>query len=375
MKVLMIGPGFPPARGGVETHLGEIAGAMGRQGVDVEVWVPDRTVPTITSSRSGAALVRRFPARGPAQFPFSPALLVFAGNHFPVVDIVHAHSYHTLAASAAMRAPSRAAIVFTPHFHGGGHTALARLLHAPYRMALGTRLFTRADRIIAVSRAEQELICKHFPEVAAKISVIHNAAATEAIRAADPWPDEPPTLLVLGRLEGYKRVDRTLEAFGRTTVHGQLVIIGDGPDRSRIEALVAANPRSTAIRLLGQVADPSVHRWLRTCRALVSMSEHEAFGLVAVEAAAGGARALLSDLPAHREVRELLPPGAVTLIPDVAGLPTEMDLVLRATPPLASSGRTLADVRSWADAAAEHVELFEAVLAETARDESRSPAC
>ena len=53
-----------------------------------------------------------------------------AGCSRPVPrSIVHAHSYHSLAALAAGFS-YRGPFVFTPHYHGTGHTGFARSLAA-----------------------------------------------------------------------------------------------------------------------------------------------------------------------------------------------------------------------------------------------------
>ena len=160
---------------------------------------------------------------------------------------------------------------------------------------------------------------------------------------------------MLGRLEAYKRVDLIIAAFDAQSEPGQLVILGDGPDRDRLAALACAARRGGDIRLLGRVDDLEVKRWLRTSRAIVSMSEHEAFGLVAVEAIAAGATAILSELPAHREVRDLLPSETVVLASS-RSLPSELTRALRRRG--TNQGRM---VRDWPQAAAEHLALYESL--------------
>ena len=65
-------------------------------------------------------------------------------------------------ASAALLIDRRTPLVFSALYHGSGHTSLARLLHAPYR-PIGKRVLQRADRIIAASRAERDLLLHSIP--------------------------------------------------------------------------------------------------------------------------------------------------------------------------------------------------------------------
>jgi len=64
-------------------------------------------------------------------------------------DIVHAHSYHAFPALYAAQAKSKNKFIFTPHFHGRGHSLLRSLLHIPYKI-FGKTIFPKADKIICV---------------------------------------------------------------------------------------------------------------------------------------------------------------------------------------------------------------------------------
>jgi glycosyltransferase involved in cell wall biosynthesis len=234
---------------------------------------------------------------------------------------------------------------------------MARVLHRLYR-PVGRRLLTGAQELIAVSAAERELLLQDAPELDGKITVVHHGVDAERIQAAAPFPETRPVLLVLGRLEQYKRVDEVLREFGNCRADGRLVIVGDGPDRLRLESLAAQGQRAGDVQFLGRVSDGQVARWLRTATAVVSLSEHEAFGLVALEGVTAGATALLSDIPAHREVANLAN-GRVVLVPphDPSGLRGQLERLL-----LGGRGDPVG-LRSWAEVAAEHLAVYERVLA------------
>jgi glycosyltransferase involved in cell wall biosynthesis len=79
----------------------------------------------------------------------------------------------------------------------------------------------------------------------------------------------------------YKRVDLVVEAFNRTGL--PLVVIGDGPERGRLEALAKPN-----VRFLGHCGARESGEWLERCRAYV-YAGLEDFGIAPVEAMAAGA--------------------------------------------------------------------------------------
>jgi glycosyltransferase involved in cell wall biosynthesis len=89
------------------------------------------------------------------------------------------------------------------------------------------------------------------------------------------------TYVSLCRLVPNKRVDLVVQAFNRTGL--PLVVIGDGPERRRLEAM--AGP---TVRFLGRLADAEANAWLERCRAYV-YAGLEDFGIAPVEAMAAGA--------------------------------------------------------------------------------------
>lgn len=94
---------------------------------------------------------------------------------------------------------------------------------------------------------------------------------------------EPGFLLCVARLLPYKNVD-VLIAAAQLLGGPQLVVVGDGPDRSRLAALAGTGP---TVRLLGRVDDDEL-RWLyRNTSALVAAS-YEDYGLSPLEAGAFG---------------------------------------------------------------------------------------
>lgn len=100
----------------------------------------------------------------------------------------------------------------------------------------------------------------------------------------DPLPGvDQPFLLCVARLLPYKNVDLVIEAVA--TVPGiRLVVVGDGPERARLEALAA---RVGGTVLAGRVSDARL-RWLyENCIGLVAAS-YEDFGLSPLEAATFG---------------------------------------------------------------------------------------
>lgn len=95
-------------------------------------------------------------------------------------------------------------------------------------------------------------------------------------------PDLPRDefFVTVSRFVPYKRVDLIVDAF--TKMGRELVVIGDGPDRAKIERLAGHN-----VKLLGYQSDEVVANYLQRARAFVFAADED-FGLAPVEAQAAG---------------------------------------------------------------------------------------
>lgn len=325
MRVAVVSPGYPPARGGVEMVVARTARALVRAGVRVDVLADERDPRAAGTGDDHGVTVRRFACNRAKNYRLAPGLWRYLRAHRGDYDVVHAHSYHAptavLAASAlATRAPGapapgHPALVVSPHYHGTGHSAARALLHRLYR-PIGTRALVRARSVVCVSHAEADLVAAHFPQLCGRIEVVPNGVDVRAIRAGTPRAGEPPTVLAVGRLEAYKRVELLIEAFALAGIDRdtQLVIIGDGPQRSSLLAVADRLGVRHRVRVLPGCGDRELHGWLRTARVFAGLSEREAYGLAPAEALVAGIPAVLSAIPAHRELAGAAPPGAVSLV-------------------------------------------------------------
>jgi glycosyltransferase involved in cell wall biosynthesis len=258
-------------------------------------------------------------------------------------------------ASRAVNVP----FVFTPIYHGEGHTALARVVHVPYR-AVTPGLMSRCRSIICCSGAERDLLLADFPSCIDRTVVIPPAIGDPKSFDVEPFDVPGRVVLSTGRLDAYKHVDKTIRAVGRLDPSVHLVVTGDGPARGSLEEVARAGNLAGRVEFLGRVSDGDLRRWQRTAGVVVSLSTHESFGLSLAEALAAGASVVASDIPAHREMAELVG-GPVTWVRAEDG---DEDVARAISSALASSrqGRTAFVPRSWSDVGVEHMSIYEKVL-------------
>lgn len=122
--------------------------------------------------------------------------------------------------------------------------------------------------------------------------------------AAPEVRDGRPLLVYVGRLKRYKQLDVVVRAFARARAQvpgAELVLVGKGDDRARLEALVRHLRLGEAVRFTGYLAEAEKLVWLRRACAVVYPSQKEGWGIATIEAAACGTPVLASDAPGLRD--------------------------------------------------------------------------
>lgn len=265
--------------------------------------------------------------------------------------------------------------LFTPYWirrrlvllvhHLFGRTAFEE---AAFPLALATALLERPlGRVYrdvpveAVSRSTAEDLARRGL-ARDRIEVIPNGVDVEFYR---PDPDVPrfeaPTLLYLGRLKRYKRVDLLIRAVARLRERGlgvRAVIAGRGDQESALRDLVARLGLEAAIEMPGYVTDEEKRRLFRKAWVHVLTSPKEGWGITNLEAAACGTPTVASDSPGLRDSVDDGVTGFLVPHGDVAALADRLERLVRDRDLRARFGRqarTFAERFTW-EAAADRTE-------------------
>lgn len=198
-----------------------------------------------------------------------------------------------------------------------------------------------ADGIAAVSDGVADDLAATTGLSRAAITTIYNPVVTPELpaRAAAPPPhpwladDGPPVMVGAGRLAPQKHFPLLLRAFARLREGraARLVILGEGPERGRLEALVRELGIAADVALPGFVENP--YAAFSRASLFVLSSDYEGLPGVLIQALACGCPVVSTDCPsgpaeilAGGRYGELVPVG------DAAALAAAMGRALESPP-------------------------------------------
>jgi glycosyltransferase involved in cell wall biosynthesis len=300
MKILQVCPRYYPSIGGVEEHVRNINERLSKK-YDVSVFATDPSGKLPKQEVINGVYVRRFKSWAPNEaYYFSRELKKYLMKNSDSYDIVHAHSYHAFPALYAAQAKSRNKLVFTPHYHGTGHTFFRSLLHVPYKF-LGKKIFEKADEIICVSNYEKNLVMKHFQVDEKKVVVIPNGINLEEFRGLKKRSKNCRVILYVGRLERYKGVQYLIRALPRFDDDIILEIVGKGPYKKSLVKLVRKLGVENKVQFFQDLPRNELLQKYAGADLFVLLSKHEAYGISVAEALASGTPCIVSYTSALKE--------------------------------------------------------------------------
>jgi len=171
---------------------------------------------------------------------------------------------------------------------------------APLELAKRLMLRTAAGFVVPGRAAADYLVSLGAPRDriaiapnAVDLTVFEEGVARERARREELRAElqlEGCTFLCVSRLSPEKGVDVLVRAFDG--VPGELVLVGDGPDRERVAGLARQR-----VRLLGRIERDVLLRWYAAADAYVMPSRSETWGMAMQEAAAAGLPLIATEAP------------------------------------------------------------------------------
>jgi glycosyltransferase involved in cell wall biosynthesis len=340
--------------GGSERHLLTLLPALAESGVDVRFLGLDDT--SRAPDPFYEALTVPF-VRVPSPRDIDARLALRVRRETRNADLVHTHLVHAdvYGALGARR------LVSTKHnddpFRAGAFRFVDRALAR------------RASRVIAITEALARFQVERVGLTADKVEVIHYGL--DELPAA--WGSNPPdevrpdarVLLAVCRLEPQKGLDVAVRALPDIRARHpkvELVVLGEGPQRSELEQL--AGTLQVPVHLLGRV--PDVAAWLRRADLLVHPARWEGFGLALLEAMLASKPVVATNVSSIPEIVADGETGLLVAPDDSAALATAVTRVLADPNRYGEQGRRRAQsqfsVRGMTDRT---VALYETALRRT----------
>lgn len=208
------------------------------------------------------------------------------------------------------------------------------------------RFYPWADGIVAVSEGAADDLARTAGLSPDRIQVVHNPIVTPELREMakapldHPWfrPGEVPVVLAVGRLSPQKDFATLIRAVSlvRRRRPVRLLILGEGRERTDLEALAADVGLEGEVQLPGRVLNP--YPYMARADAFVLSSRWEGLPSVLIEALFCGVPVVATDCPSGPvEILEGGRHGLLVPVGDVDALATGIEAALEGKVPRPSA--------------------------------------
>ncbi len=295
-RILHVGKYYSPIRGGIESVVETLC--RGEKAlVDTRALVLNTAFRTERDVLDGVAVTRVGCLTKIGAVSVAPTLPVWLARS--KADLLVLHEPNPMALAAYYLVRPRSPLVVWYHSEVIRPAWQYRLCYAPlleFALRRAARIVVASPPMLDVpALAAHRAKCVVIPY---GLDVQRYEPTARVSSAADSVRKKAgvPIFLFVGRLVGYKGLDVLLRAL--PGLEARVIVVGDGPRRSSLQALASELEVSDRVRFVGQVGDEELLAWYHACDALVlpSVSRQEAFGMVQLEAMLCGRPIVSTDL-------------------------------------------------------------------------------
>ena len=288
-----------PEAGGSELHADRVASAWAEAGLDVELRTSMVAGEAREATRNGYRVIRWggryqvFPQVASEAYRFRelrPDAVVDVWNGMPFFSPLW------------FRGPRLAVLHHV-------HSEMWRMTLKPAYAAVGDAierhlapLAYRHTPVATLSASSREEIIERLGLPARRVHVVE--PGVEPRYTPGGRRSTEPLVVAVGRLVPVKRYDLLVDALVEAKADVPMlraVIVGEGYERPRLEALLRARGATGWIELRGRVDDRSLLALYRSAWVVASSSLREGWGMTLTEAAACGTPSVATDIAGHRD--------------------------------------------------------------------------
>ncbi|MGI8685966.1 MAG: glycosyltransferase, partial [Acidimicrobiales bacterium] len=233
-------------------------------------------------------------------------------------------------------------------------------------------VYRRARAVVVLSGAFKEVLVGDYGLAPWDIHVVPPGVDLDRLTPGDRGaardllglPGGARVVVAVRRLVPRMGLDVLIEAWAKlqpALPDAHLLIVGDGPERQRLQASADRLGVGGSVRLLGGVDDDTVVQCYRAADvSVVPTVALEGFGLVVLESLACGTPAVVTDAGGLPEAVRGLELSAVVPAGDAGALATRLAAALDGTGPLADAARCRSYATSfgWPAVARRHQEIY-----------------
>jgi len=284
-------------------------------------------------------------------------------------DIVHAHWLIPQGLVAALLVPALSGTPLVCTAHGSDIQSLRGKSFARLRKWVAHR----ARTVCVVSAPLRELLIEEGVPPARIAVASMGVDLAQRFTPVERIRRQPAGLVYVGRLMKGKGVHVLLEAFARvlrTRADATLVLVGDGPERPRLEARSGELGITDRVCFLGARPQHELPALYSAASIAVVPSLAEGFGLAAVEAMGCGCTVIASDLPALRTLVKAGETGMLVPPDDAPGLALAIERALSEPEHCAAMARrgreSVLERHGWPAVVSCHEAIYDAARADGA---------
>ncbi len=287
-----------PWSGGAEIYMHEIGRRLAENGMDVG-WLCQRHRGSSRNELLDGIRVHRVGGR----FTLYPRVAIsylfkLRGRYDVIVDCENGIPFFT---PLFARIPK---VLLVHHVH---REIFRRETHPPLRWlgywlegGLMPRVYRKTPIVAVSASTRDDLVSLGFR--ADQIHIVHNGVVE--VTPLDRKPATQPRILCAGRLTPQKGVDVIIRAMPivlRSFPNAQLDIVGQGPDRTRLERLAWSLKLATHVRFHGYLPGAARDQLAAQAWVAVCPSAFEGWGVSCVEAGARGLPVIASNVNGLRD--------------------------------------------------------------------------
>lgn len=297
LKVLHLAHHYSPCIGGVERVVEDLCKGLKKEGVDCAVATLDTCVNTgeklLREEEVDRIKIYRFPFVDLKYYKFAPSVY----GLFKEYDILHVHGIGFFSDLAlGFKWLHKKPVVLSTH-GGISHTKKISALKKIYFNVWTKQLLKGAECVCACSKPDEEM----FRKVSDKVRFMQNGVNVERFHSLS-LAKEQNRFAYIGRISKNKRIELLLKAFALAKENlGEFRLYIVGQDWEGILPALEKQVKELGLReevvFTGKVSEKGLMEHYEKARFFVSASQHEGFGISAVEAMASGCVPLLSRIP------------------------------------------------------------------------------